>query len=391
MKIVFVVQRCGLDVFGGAEALTLQIGLNLSEFFETEILTTRAKEATTWKDHYPEGIEKIDKLTIRRFSVDKERDPKFVSLSQYLEIHNDDIEKGTEFMNASGPVCNDLLDFIKTNKNDYDLFIFVGYLYWLTFNGMSLVKEKSILLSTAHDEPWIYFKIFEKIFEMPRGYLFLTNAEKEFVHKKFNHLEKPFQIVGHGMNLSIASKDYKSSKIKLPENYILYIGRISAGKGCQKLSDFFNRYLATHNTNLKLVMLGSLEHRIENNNAIVFQNISDYKKFHVLKNCKVFIMPSQFESLNIACLEAWLFKKPVLVNGDSSVLFEHCKNSQGGLYFHNYEEFSEFLDLILQNELLAKKLGINGEKYVRENYNWGITVKKYQILFDKVMTQIKTH
>lgn len=391
MKIAFVVQRCGTDVFGGAEALTLQIGLELSKFLEVEILTTRAREATTWKNYYRDGVEKMDNLVIRRFSVDNERDPNFVPLSQYLEMHNDDMEKGIQFINASGPVCNRLLDFIKENSKNYDLFVFVGYLYWLTFYGMPLVSEKSLLMSTAHDEPWIYFKIYEKIFELPKGYLFLTNAEKEFVHKKFDTHEKPYQIVGHGIDTGIATRDYKTPKIKLPEKYLLYVGRISSGKGCKRLSDFFNRYIATHNTDLKLVMLGSLEQKMENHSAIILENLPDDEKFFVIKNCQAFIMPSQFESLNIACLEAWLFKKPILVNAESMVLLEHCKRSNGGLYYSNYEEFHESLDLILSNEKLAIELGLNGEKYVKENYNWEITIRKYREFFSKIIEKIKTH
>ena len=99
MKIAFVVQRCGTDIFGGAEALVFQVAINLSEVADVEILTTRAKDATNWRNYYPEGKEKIGKLTIRRFSVDKERDPDFVPLSQYLERHKDDVVKGKEFLN----------------------------------------------------------------------------------------------------------------------------------------------------------------------------------------------------------------------------------------------------------------------------------------------------
>src|SRR5690242_5399820 len=138
MKIAFVVQRCGKDVFGGAEALTLQIGLQLSIFFQVEILTTRAKDATTWKNHYPEGVEKLGNLVIRRFPVDKERDPNFVPLSQYLELNNDDLEKGNDFLQASGPVCTTLLKYVQDNSDKYDLFIFVGYLYWQTYHGLPL-------------------------------------------------------------------------------------------------------------------------------------------------------------------------------------------------------------------------------------------------------------
>jgi len=113
MKIAFIVQRCGKEVFGGAEALTLQSAQALSENNTVEILTTRAIDAGTWKNHYSKGTEKIGKLLIRRFSVDRERDPNFVPLSQYLEKNNNDMKKGTDFVNANGPVCNDLIEFIK--------------------------------------------------------------------------------------------------------------------------------------------------------------------------------------------------------------------------------------------------------------------------------------
>jgi len=389
MKIAFVVQRCGKEVFGGAEALTLQIGQSLSEIFDVEILTTRAREATTWENYYSEGLEKVGNLGIRRFSVDKKRDPQFVPISQYLESHNDDTKKGEEFIEASGPVCHELISFIEKNKNNYDLFVFVGFLYWQTFHGLPLVKEKSLLLPTAHNEPWIHFKVFEKVFELPIGYMFLTNSEKEFVHRKFGHQEKPFEIVGHGVDQSMASKNYESSKINVPKNYLLYVGRISVGKGCELLSNYFKKFLEINKTDLKLVMVGSKEQPIGNKNIIIFENLSAEKKFFVLQNCKLFVMPSYYESLNIAVLEAWLFKKPVLVNGESDVLKEHCLRGQGGLYFQNYEEFAECLGLLLKNNSISNELAINGEKYVRENYNWEVTKKKYKNFLEQSLNKIK--
>jgi len=385
MKILFIVQRCGKEVFGGAEALTLQVGIELSKIFDVEILTTCAKDAVTWKDYYSEGTEKIENLLIRRFSVDHERDPNFVPLSQYLEKNNDDLEKGKMFIDASGPTCSKLIDYLTKKQDEYDLLIFVCYPYWHTYYGLDINPEKSILLSTAHDEPWIHFKIYEKVFQQPSGFLFLTNAEKEFVQKKFGQKNKPFQIVGHGLDTNIASKKYKFPKLKIPESYILYIGRINEGKGCQMLSDYFNKYQQTNHTELKLVMIGNQEQKITNNNAILFENLTDDEKFFVLQNCKIFIMPSQNESLNIACLEAWLFKKPVLVNAKSPVLKEHCQNSQGGLYFETYEEFVECLDFLLENSQISNQLAKNGEKYVRENYNWEDTRAKYQSFFNSLL------
>lgn len=381
MKVAFVVQRCGEEVLGGAEALTLQVGKKLSEKIDIEILTTRAKDASTWKNYYPEGIKKIDNLKIRRFSVDSNRDPNFVPLSQYLELHNEDISKGEEFLNASGPVCTKLLDFIKENKNNYDLFVFVGYLYWQTYYIIQEVAEKSLLLPTAHDEPWIYFKIYEKVFQSPLGYLFLTNAEKEFVHEKLKYNSKPYQIVDHGIDI-ISPK--QSVKIKnLPQDYILYIGRISNGKGCQLLVDYFNEYSKQYPSKLKLVLLGTLEHKLLNCDAIVLENLSDDEKLVVLENCKFFIMPSQNESLNMACLEAWSLQKSVLVNVKSEVLKEHCIRGNCGLYFNDFAEFSKCVDLLLNDNSIAMTLGKNGKNYVLNYYNWGKTTKKYISFFEK--------
>ena len=381
MKIAFVVQRCGDKVLGGAEALTLQVGRKLSEKIDVEILTTRAIDASTWKDHYPEGIENIGNLKIRRFSVDHNRDPRFVPLSQYLETHNDDIDKGEEFLNASGPVCNKLLNFVKENKKNYDLFIFVGYLYWQTYYIMPEVSEKSLLLSTAHNEPWIYFKIYERVFELPLGYIFLTNAEKQFVLKQFKNKKKPFQIVDHGIELE-TNRRTKTIK-NLPQDYILYIGRISDGKGCQLLINYFNKFSENNSSKLKLVLLGTLEHKLSNCDAIILEKLSDDEKFFAVENCRFFVMPSQNESLNIACLEAWSLKKPVLVNAKSEVLKEHCIRGNCGLYFNNYSEFSRCMDLLLNDSSTATKLGQNGENYVLNHYNWKKTVEKYVSFFQK--------
>jgi len=384
MKLALVIQRCAPDIYAGAEKLVWNLGKNFSEIFDVEILTTCAKDASNWKNHYKSGTEKIGNLKITRFPVDKERDPKYVHISNYLESNPDDIDKGLEFIDAMGPISNSLLKHIKTNRDKYDLFIFFGYLYWLTFHGMPLVQDKSLFFTQAHNEPWASFKIYDKIFDVPLGYLFQTNAEKNFVHKRFGNKDKPHAIVGHGIDLNIASKKY-NSKIKIPKKYLLYIGRISAGKGCQLLSDYYNKYIALNKNDLKLIMIGDQEQKITNCNALIFENLKDQDKFFLLQNCEVFIMPSFYESLNMACLEAWLFQKPVLVNGQCQVLKEHCLDGNGGLYFENYHEFSETLTRILENKQLSTNLGINGEKYVRENYNWEQTRKNYSEFFSKIL------
>ncbi len=52
------------------------------------------------------------------------------------------------------------------------------------------------------------------------------------------------------------------------------------------------------------------------------------------------VNPSQYESLSFMVLEAWQAGVPVLVNGRSEVLVEHCLTSNGGLYYSGYDEFA---------------------------------------------------
>ncbi len=387
MKVAFIIQRFGPEIYAGAEILVSQLANNLSDLFEIDVLSTTAKDAGTWDNYFKEGVENFQSFKLIRFSIDSPRDSKYVSLSRYLETHNDDLKKGQEFIEANGPISTNFLNYLKKNKNNYDLFIFFGYSYWLTFNGISIVKEKSLLFPQAHDEPWINFDIYKQVFQVPIGYIFQTNAEKQIVHKKFGFTDKPYEIVGHGMSLDFKNMDLHSNK-KLPKKFLLYIGRISEGKGCQELSDYFNKYCESHNSDLELVMIGTIEHKIKNTKAKIFENISDEMKFDIISKSHIFVMPSAFESLNLALLESWLLKKPAIVNGKSVVLKEHCLQSNGGLFYENYEEFVECLDFILENKEIPTKLGINGYDYVKNNFNWASTRQKYSNFFSKISKMI---
>src|SRR5436190_20798558 len=73
-RVGFVVQRCGLEVNGGAESLCLQIAQRMGAYWQTEVLTTCALDYMTWANFYPEGIEEIGATAVRRFPVDRPRD-----------------------------------------------------------------------------------------------------------------------------------------------------------------------------------------------------------------------------------------------------------------------------------------------------------------------------
>ena len=74
-RVAFVVQRCGDDVRGGAERLCLQHAAHMMDDWACEILTTCARDTTTWRNDFPAGETTIGGVAARRFPVARERDP----------------------------------------------------------------------------------------------------------------------------------------------------------------------------------------------------------------------------------------------------------------------------------------------------------------------------
>ena len=96
---------------------------------------------------------------------------------------------------------------------------------------------------------------------------------------------------------------------------MLYVGRIDKSKGCDELIDNFLRYKKETSSDIKLVLVGSKIFEFEKNKDIIYLGILDeQEKSYLLRNATAFLMPSRYESFSIATMEAWLAKKPVIVN-----------------------------------------------------------------------------
>lgn len=381
MKVAFVVQRYGLEVNGGAELLCRWVAEQLSSDLDIEVLTTCAKDYISWKNEYPVGIQNLNGVTVRRFPVDKQRNiKKFNRLSENIYgRENISYEQELEWVHEQGPQCSKLLNFIETHKHDYDFFIFFTYLYFPTVMGLPLVAEKSILVPAAHNEAPIKLNTYKKLFNLPKAIVFSTWEEKKFVNDFFDNKDIFNDVIGTGVNLPDGDVNGANfiAKYNL-DNFVLYAGRLEEAKGLKQLIDYFTDYLSTSNNELNLVLLGKGPLKIKNHpNIKPLGFVSEQDKFNAMDASKLIIMPSGHESLSIISLEAWLLKKPVLVNGNSPVLKDNCLRSNGGLYYKNYEEFVACLDRLLKDESLRASLGLNGFKYVKDNYEWPIIKKKY--------------
>jgi len=378
-KILFVVQRYGLEINGGAELHCRQLAERLVDDYDVSVLTTCAIDYVTWKNEYKEGTEYINDVKIIRKKVDFERNQKnFNKISEKLNNEKDNISLGIEWQKAQGPHSSELIKFLKDYKDDYEAIIFLTYLYYTTYFGLQVAPEKSLLIPTAHDEPPIYYKIFDRIFNIPKGILYSTTVERDFINKKFKNNHIYTDIVGLGIEIknNISKIDLKN-KFLIKNEYVLYLGRIDESKGCKILFENFLEYKKKYNNNLKLVLAGKNVMNIPKHKDIIALGfVSEEEKVNLIKQAKLLVLPSKFESLSLSTLEAMFLGTPVLLNGECEVLKEHAVLSNGGLYFENKYEFIETLNFIITHPEISKKMGENGIKYVENNYKWDVVMEK---------------
>lgn len=388
LNIAFVVQRYGLEVNGGAELHCRQVAEKLAKYHNVEILTTCAIDYNNWRNEYPAGTTEVNGITVRRFPVEFIREEfKFnvfslanptISLYGYVEDIN--------WMWQQGPLTIELVNYLKYNKFNYDVFIFMTYLYFTTYAGISIVPEKSILIPTAHDEEDIYRDIFNSVFNLPRAIFYNTLEEKKFVESRFHSSYIPNDIGGVGVEIpEHIDADAFRKKYELDGPFLLYIGRITNKKGCDVLFRDFLQYKQENNSPVKLVLMGKSSIEIPDHPDIISLGfVSDEDKFNGLSACSMLVLPSEFESLSMVLLESFSLKKCALVNGKCSVLKSHCELSNGGLYYESYTEFAACLDILLNDSVLCEKLGKNAKKYVEQYYNWDTIIEKLNRLIDRI-------
>jgi len=389
-RVAFVVQRCGDEVVGGAESLCLQVARRLRGSCDIEILTTCALDYQTWRNEYPEGHCYVDGVHVRRFRVDRPRQPRaFDRLSRDIafDLGGTPLERQEEWMRAQGPMSSQLFAYLRDYEQLYDVIVFFGYLYATTYFGLPQVRHKAVLVPFAHDEWPIHLSMWEAIFSAPRALVFSTVEEREFIRRRFPNLTIEGDIIGVGIEAPTERNPERfRRRFGIEEPFLLYLGRIEKSKGVDVLFEDFIRYRETRRGTKKLVLVGR-EHTLvpKHSDIIVVGQVDEQAKWDALSACDALVMPSQFESLSLVLLEAWACGKSVLVNARSSVLVGQCRRAQGGIWYDSSEEFQVALDLLDKD--LRRDLGRQGQDYVSNAYNWNDVLAAYRALFDALSTQ----
>lgn len=402
MKITCIVQRYGVDVVGGAERLCRGVAEGLAGAgHEVEVLTSCARSYVTWANAYPEGVERVNGVLVRRFRSERERDMEaFNDRSEELfggGGHTPDDE--TAWVEAQGPHVPRLVDFLHDVGHERDRLVFFTYLYYPTVHGIHVAPGRSVLVPTAHDEAPLYLPIYDRVFELPRGMVFNTRAEAGLVRRRFSRLPERQEMIGVGIDGldRLGSLDTGSTLEPGPPTserapdaaaerpVVLYAGRIEAGKGVGRLVDYLRRYRGRTGSGLRLWLMGEPAMELPDDDWIeTLGFVDDDEKVERFRRATVLAMPSTLESFGIVALEAMAAGTPVLADAGGAAAVEHCRNGRAGLWYRDYAEFREALSLLLEDADLRRSLQKNGASYVRENYSWPRIVDAYESFLERL-------
>ncbi len=374
-KIALVSPIFSPHISGGAEKHALNFAELLSDEYELEILTTKALDYISWKNVISKDNENFGTSLVRRFTIKESRNIKTFNRFHEKLIQkspNIDEEEMSEWLKRQGPYCPDLIEFIKENEKSYEVFIFMTYLYYTTIYGIDKVKHKSICVTTLHDEPPAYFPIFKKTLTNEVTFSFNTPEERDLFKKIYSFEPDKYSVIGlHVDGPVIPSLPPPSFE------YIIYIGRIDAGKGVFTLIEQFTEWKLRMNSSVKLILVGGGEHEDTTSKDIIYTGyISEEEKINYLRHALFLVNPSHLESFSIVVMEAWLLQVPVLVNSDSEILRAHCNRSNAGLYYSDQDSFSATMNYLLSHPENRTKMGVNGKQYVEMNYTREIVRKK---------------
>ena len=386
-RLAIVVQRYGLEITGGSESLARAVAERLAADYRVTVLTTCALDYVTWRNELKEGVDRVGNVEVVRFPVEEERDlGSFNTFSESLYDKPHSEEEELIWLKRQGPYVPRLAQQLEAAKDRYQAVVFFTYLYFPTYWGLLSAPERSVLVPTAHDEPPLRFQIYERVFTLPRAFAFCSAAEERMVRRRFQLPPRPSEVTGIGIDPP-GRPDVEAFKIRYDVHapYVLYAGRIDTGKGVGEMLDHYVQYRRACRGAAELLLIGKLampDPRIPGVRYLGY--LSEAEKAAAMAGARAVVCPSPYESLSIVLLEAMAVGTPGLVTARSEVLADHCRQSNGGLFYATGDEFAESLDLLVREGGLRQTLGASGRRYVEENYRWPVVMARYRSLIESV-------
>jgi glycosyltransferase involved in cell wall biosynthesis len=383
----FVVPRYGPEVLGGAETFARSFAEHLPPGeFDVTVLTTCARDLLTWQNEYPPGETRVGGLRVLRFPVDHQRRDARVFRRLTDKINRGEptpVEDQTAWLEhtAHSP---ELYAYLARHGGDYDLFIFLPYLFGTTLYGSTVWPEKSVICPCLHDEPYAYFADVRLMLQNAQGLMFTSAPERALAEEKLGVRHPAARLVGFGFEDLTAAGERFRRRFGVSGPFVLYAGRLDPSKNVMQLVSHFLTYCEKRrDQELKLILTGSGPLPLPEHPSLVPVGRLGLQDLHdACAAATLLCQPSLAESFSIVLMESWLAGTPVLVHGHCPVTRHHVLQSNGGLYFTSAAEFAGAIDWFLDHPQDRQRMGAWGRAYVRREFNWPTVLQRFRAGLD---------
>ncbi len=386
MKIAIVTQRFGEEILGGAELHLYKIIEMLIEKLScsVDVITTTAKSHVTWNNEYEEGVVVVNnKFRIIRYDSFCGRSKLYPSLNQVISKHINRLPINTKlcvekfWFSLQGVPNNKIFKHIK--EEFYDKIIFSSYYFYTTIYGVPLVKDRSIIIPTVHDE--FQFHVSSAIYNMLHdvGHIISNGVpERDLILQKAPSCASKISICGLGFD-----EYYREiNENRKREKYIVFVGRADAGKNCITLLKYFLEF-CKQNIDYSLYFVGTFDLPYTNIPRVkILGRISEEEKKDIISKATALINLSMFESLSMVVLEAMMQGTPILVTTKCKALNYYTKVTPTSVF--GCDTAATFIDSL--NKIISvdwqSDYGIQALKstqnWAMTNYNWDKVARTFK-------------
>jgi glycosyltransferase involved in cell wall biosynthesis len=370
LRAAIVVQRYGVDVNGGSEYLARIVAEALRDDVDVTVLTTCALDYVSWENHFPPGPTTIHDVRVIRFPVAEPRTSYFDELTPRAYAAPADLKLGREWVRAQGPRTPGLLEHLASVE--YDVVLFFTYLYATSVEGIPIVADHAVLVPTAHDEPPLKLHVFDEIFREVKLLLFSTPEEQWLVEWRFGVEKARCRQVAIGIeHVQDGDADRFRRKTGIAAPFALCMGRLDASKGVPQLIENHDHYRSEHPGGLDLVLTGRGRLELDDSGWLhCLGYVDEELKHDAVAAAAVVVLPSPYESLSLAQLEAWEHGRPTLANAESGVLVGQSRRSGGGLWYADRQEYAVMLNALAGMRPVAEAIGRQGSRFTGGRYRW---------------------
>jgi len=227
----------------------------------------------------------------------------------------------------------------------------------------------------------------------------VSQFTKRDITSVFDIPESKIAIIHHGVH----PEDFvfpEEARVKLrstlginSQPMILFAGKLAPRKGVDILLRALPQVL--REMEVKLVLAGSGNQRDYQQLAEAL-GISDKLRFLgrvpddtlrlLFSSCDLFVLPSRLEGLGIVILEAMAAGKPVVATNVGGIP-ELIESGQNGILVetNNERELASAIVKVLSDNSLARTIGENNMKKMRERFSWKVAAQKTERVYNELI------